>query len=134
MKKLRKPFVVCILCSLFILPATAKQRRPASVQITGIYSNMRYVEEAGDVVGIEIFIVDGGHGYYATVQIAEGAPEPPIVVKVEVKGSMIEFIFSDDSGIDYGKFVGKISAKGLTGKFQTSMKSEFLSRKRSYWQ
>lgn len=29
--------------------------------------------------------------YYATVQIAEGAPEPPVVVKVEVKGSSIEF-------------------------------------------
>lgn len=95
---------------------------------------MHYVEEAGDVVGMEVFIIDGGDGYYATVQIAEGAPAAPVLVKVEVKGSMIEFILPTSSTMNLGKFTGEISARGMVGKFQSAEKSEFLSRRRSYWQ
>ena len=107
---------------------------PVKSQITGMFSSMHYVEEAGDVIGMEIFIIDGGDGYYATVQIAQGAPDPPVLVKIAVKGPVIEFILPNSSTMNLGKFSGKISARGMVGKFQNAEKSEFLSRRKSYWQ
>ena len=134
MKKTLWIFLACVLVSIFISSINASQRKRATPQITGIYSNMRYVERAGDVVGMEIFIVGGVDSYYATVQIAEGAPEPPVVVKVEVKGSIIEFTLPNNSGANPGRFTGRISAGGITGKFQNAEKAEVLSRRKSYWQ
>ncbi len=111
MKKMLRIFLACVLASIFISSINASQRKRATLQITGIYSNMRYVERAGDVVGMEIFIVGGVDSYYATVQIAEGAPNPPVVVKVEVRGSSIEFILPDSPGMNLGKFTGRVSAR-----------------------
>jgi hypothetical protein len=134
MRKTVRIFLACVLASIFISSIDASQRKRAIPQITGIYSNMRYVERAGDVVGMEIFIVGGVDCYYATVQIAEGAPEPPVVVKVEVKGSSIEFRLPNNSGVNLGRFTGRISARGITGTFQNAEKAEVLSRRKSYWQ
>jgi hypothetical protein len=134
MKKTLWIFLVCALTPVFISYINASQRKGATPQITGIYSNMRYVERAGDVVGMEIFIVGGVASYYATVQIAEGTPEPPVVVKVEVKSSTIEFTLPTDSGVNRGRFTGRISATGITGKFQHAQKTEALNRRKSYWQ
>jgi hypothetical protein len=134
MKKMLRVVLACIVCPLLISPAVASQRKTAKLQITGMYSSMRYVQEAGDVVGMEVFIVAGGDGYYATIQLAEGVPDPPVVVKLEVKGSGIEFTLPDNSGANLGKFTGRVSATGIRGKFQHAVKAEFLNRKKSYWQ
>jgi len=62
-------------------------------------------------------------------------PGPPVVVKVEVKGSSIEFTLpASASELDPGKFRGVISASGIRGKFESAEKTEFLNRRRSYWQ
>jgi hypothetical protein len=134
MKKALRIFLTCVVASIFISSINASQRIRPTPQITGIYSNMRYVERAGDVVGMEIFIVGGVDSYYATVQIAEGAPEPPVVVKLEVKGSSIAFTLPDNSGVKLDLFTGRISAGGISGRFQNSQKAEVLSRRKSYWQ
>ena len=134
MKNMLRIFLACVLAPISISSVDASQGKRAIPQITGIYSNMRYVERAGDVIGMEIFIVGGVDSYYATVQIAEGAPEPPVVVKVEVKGSRIEFTLPNNSGVNLGRFTGRISAAGITGKFQHAQKAQALNRRKSYWQ
>jgi hypothetical protein len=134
MRKIIQAVLFCTILSPLVLPTLANQRKPARIQIPGMYSNMYYVKEAGDVVGMEIFIVSGGDGYYATVQIAEGAPNPPVVVKVQVQGSNIEFTLPNSSGVSLGKYKGNISARGLRGKFEGEEKSSFLKRRNSYWQ
>jgi hypothetical protein len=40
------------------------------VQITGVYSDLRYNAQGGDLLGMEVFIVAGPGGYFATVQCA----------------------------------------------------------------
>src|SRR5215813_5505201 len=124
-------------CNESIL-AQVQHRRAAqaSVKITGVYSNLTYIEEAGDVVGVEIFILSGGSGYFATLQIAEGAPDDPVLVPVKVNGTNIEITFPSDSAIgrDRGNYHGKITALGLSGKFEKETKRIFLKRKKSYWQ
>jgi hypothetical protein len=134
MEKTLRIFLACVVASISISSLDASQRKRATPQITGIYSNLRYVRRAGDVVGMEIFIVGSVDSYYANVQIAEGAPEPPVVVKVDIKGSSIEFTLPDTSGVNRGRFTGRISAGGITGKFQNAEKAEVLSRGKSYWQ
>ena len=47
---------------------------------------MRYIRETGDVVGTEIWIVYARGQYWGTVQEAEGAPNAPVVVPVEISG------------------------------------------------
>jgi len=56
-------------------------------RVTGFFSNMEYIKEAGDVVGLEVWIVYARGSYWATVQVAEGEPDPPEVVPVQVSGS-----------------------------------------------
>ena len=121
---------------LILAQSRHRQMTKQRIQITGVYSNLTYIEEAGDVVGVEIYILSGGSGYFATVQIAEGAPDDPVLVPVKVNGTSIEITFPSDSAIgrDRGNYHGKITALGLSGKFEKETKRIFLKRKKSYWQ
>ncbi|PYS47432.1 MAG: hypothetical protein DMF68_15970 [Acidobacteria bacterium] len=134
MKKLIQAILSFVICSFLIFPVLANQRTSRKVQVTGIYSSLRYVEDAGDVVGMEIFISNSRDGYHATVQIAEGVMFAPILIEVQVKGTNIEFTLPESAGQRARKFLGQLTANGITGKFQDDVKSTFLKRKNSYWQ
>ncbi len=122
------------------VPAVQKKKavaKSARVQITGIFSSLKYGAESGDVGGMEIFIMlVGTSEYRATVQIAEGVPGEPSLVPVTVKGNTIEFSFPEGSDLakGLGPFRGTITAAGLSGKFQLQDEKVFLKRKPSYWQ
>src|SRR6266849_10924659 len=77
-------------CILFFL-ATYGSRAQQQPRVIGFFSDMRYIADAGDVLGTEVWIVYGGQRYYATVQVAEGAPSAPVVVPVEVSGWKVRF-------------------------------------------
>jgi hypothetical protein len=60
----------------------------AGAPVAGVYSDLKYIREAGDLVGREIFIVFGGDfGYFAVIQCAEGWPGRPVLVAAKVEGS-----------------------------------------------
>ena len=65
-------------------------------RVTGLFSDMRRIADAGDLVGMEVFIVystDGIRGrHWAFVQIAEGVPAQPFLVEVSVVGDQIQFV------------------------------------------
>src|SRR5258708_23093640 len=61
------------------------------VKITGTFSNMHFIKEAGDVLGYEIKIVYAGGSYQSTLQFAEGAPSELLVFKKHKKGKKINF-------------------------------------------
>jgi hypothetical protein len=92
---------------------------------------MHYIAEAGDVLGAEVWIVYSRDHYWATVQWAEGAPERPVVVPVQVSGRRVRFSvkFSRDFALN---FDGVVSEAGLTGHLGADR--VFLKRKASYWQ
>lgn len=104
--------------------------------VTGIYSDMGHVRETGDVIGTEIFILyaaDGPEGrYWAVVQFAEGVPEPPQLVPVEVRGSSVELTASF-AGYDM-RFRGRIGADALEGEFDGPIGRIRLPRRDSFWQ
>jgi hypothetical protein len=109
-------------------------------RVTGFFSNMRYIPESGDVVGTEVWIVYGGKSVYATVQVAEGAPTPPVVVPVEVSGSRVRFTVKqplvDQAGKPAPDFVthfdATVTKAGLSGTVNSQRLN--LKRRNSYWQ
>lgn len=107
-----------------------------TAKVTGIYSDMHYISEAGDVLGTEIFILFGDSGYYAVLQCAEGWPSKPVVIAATVRGNEVEFSAHDelDSHCPKAKFKGTVSSRGLNGKFEGTDYPGLLRRKRSYWQ
>lgn len=113
-------------------PAGAAEKRD---RVTGLFSDMHWVEEAGDVVGTEVLISYSsgmkGH-YWAYVQVAEGSPSPPVLVEATVSGDRVEFTLPGSKGL--GHFVGKVTAKALVGKFDSSEAVVTLPRRKSYWQ
>ncbi len=117
---------MCLVASLSIAASPAKPR------VTGLFSNMHWVEEAGDVYGYEVLIVSTGDAYFATFQEAQGRPDRPVVVSVCVSGTSIEFEIPDSDGPR--KFRGTVSAKALVGGFQGSAEKLVLQRGKSYWQ
>src|SRR5262249_5426273 len=104
---------------------TADSSTESNAEISGIYTDMYYVDEAGDLLGMEVFIVGARGGYYATVQIAEGSPDPPLVVPVSDTNNQIEFTLPE-----YGHYKGVISAKGLRGKFDKEEEPYRLKQKK----
>jgi len=114
--------LVAGLFTLAALPAPAQQ-----VRVTGLFSDMHYIPQAGDVLGTEVFIVVSPGGYSAVVQLAEGQPQMPVVVPVNVNGLDVSFSLPNNL-----KFAGRVSNSALVGTLGFDKVS--LRRGKSYWQ
>lgn len=135
---MKRPFSLLPLLFLWYPPLNADppsaRSQPSATRTTGIYSNLRYIAEAGDLVGFEIFIIPGDVQHWALLQVAEGAPSKPELVPVVVNADNVEFPFPQ-----FGKdaaFKGKVTASGLEGTISktTPPVRLRLARGRSYWQ
>lgn len=107
------------------------------MKVTGMYSDLHYIAEAGDILGMEVFIVFGGEqGYFAVLQCAEGSPSKPVMVAATVRGMEVELAPHDDpdSHCPKAKFNGIVTSDGLRGKFEGTEYPGWLKRKQSYWQ
>lgn len=107
-------------------------------KITGVYSNMRFNPDSGDVSGIELFLVNTRKGLHVVFQDAEGVPSVPVVTTLQAVGNNIEFTLPDRVGYS-GKFVGRFTLDGIEGRFINGAVSNdgpsFKLRKScSYWQ
>lgn len=100
--------------------------------IEGCYSNLRYSEESGDLIGVEANIIYSNHGFFMLFQESDGYPNVLHLVKLKVEGEKIEFtIPSRDE--DNNIFTGIISDDILEGKFIHSDSGFNLKKKSSYW-
>lgn len=122
---------------LLSTPTFATQTKP---HITGIYSDLYYNEEGGDLLGTEIFIVYSGSEYVAFFQCWEGGSAGPTVSTVEVNGDAISFKVPAPS-FGEGTYKGHITKKGFDGTWTRLLTngtivqgSVHLKRKLSYWQ
>ena len=105
-----------------------------SVAPTGLFSDLRYIEEAGDLIGMEVYLVQGRSGYSAIVQCAGGEPADPVVVEAEVDGATVSFELPKGQPECGTMFRGVVSAKGLRGRFVGESKDRWLPRKKGYWE
>ncbi len=92
------------------------------------------------MVGTEVWIVYARGAYWATVQMAEGSPGPPVVVPVDVSGSKVKFTVREPLIDQDGKpapdaviqFEGTVTRSGLSGAVNSQAFN--LKRRNSYWQ
>jgi hypothetical protein len=124
-----------IFCAAF--PAFAASERP---HITGIYSNLYYNRQGGDLLGTELFIVSAPAGYVLFFQNWEGGGSDPVAVPVKVLGDRISFTIPEPS-LGAGDYEGRINRAGFEGSWHHrladgSHRSDAirLKRKSSYWQ
>jgi hypothetical protein len=120
---MRTIVLLIALLAVAVTPTTAQQK----VRVTGMFSDMHYIADAGDVLGTEVFIAFTSKGYWAVVQMAEGVPDIPVVVPVTIKGTDVSFILSDKL-----TFAGTVTPTALVGTLGYEKVS--LRRGKSYWQ
>ena len=126
-------FWLAVLAFLLTTPAWSSDAAAPNPKLTGMFSDMRFNAEGGDVLGQEIFIVYSKHGYFAVLQSSEGEPGRPVVVPATLTGSSVTFRVPADVDLR-GEFRGVISQDGLIGTFSGNGQSVNLKRKSSYWQ
>lgn len=112
---------------MFLFALAVAQAPAQQVRVTGMFSDMRYIPQAGDVLGTEVFIVVSPGGYSAVVQIAEGEPGLPVVVPITVNGLDVSFTVTPKL-----RFAGRVSSGALVGTLGDEKVS--LRRGKSYWQ
>ncbi len=102
--------------------------------VFGTFSDLRYLDEPGDVLGSEITIIPQYHSSYAIFQCAEGAPTDPVFVPVQIKGNRVTFQIEKDHPCS-GTYTGVISIRGMTLSVRdsASVGNGFLPRRKSYW-
>ena len=94
-----------LLCSTY-----ATIRGQGKTRITGTYTSMQYIPEAGDVIGEELHIVWTSTGYQGAYQDSEGAPGPLVIVNIHVTGSKISFDIPPGTGfVPPARFEGTIN-------------------------
>ena len=140
--------LVHIVATCAIVAARALPAQRATQSLAGIYSDMHYIEAAGDVVGTEIIISATSTGYEVTYQTAEGAPGPVYRVRATASGDSISFQLPPDTlrvmegskqvGTQlqpHPRFRARIRGGYLRGRFDGAQNDEILPRRaRSYWQ
>ena len=124
--------------ALAIAAPTSSDEPLRPTAVTGVFSNLRYNENGGDVLGLEVLLIYTKAGYMAVIQVAEGVPEVPVVVPVEVDGSQIAFSFP--AGGARLQFRGNVGSTTLEGRFDNGAFAAspqglvVLRRGKSYWQ
>lgn len=123
-------FWALVVLSLAGAPAFGQTSRP---KVTGVYSNLRYNQEGGDLLGMELLVVPSGAGYKAFVQIAEGGAPYTAIVPVAVENSRISFTLPREGAYGGMSFDGELEGASLVIKSAAGA-NETLRRGKSYWQ
>jgi hypothetical protein len=126
-------FLLCATVFTASFTSESEAQEPSRPKVTGIYSDMRYSQESGDVIGQEVFIIFSKSGYFAILQLSEGEPSPPLVVPAKVAGSSVTFTVPTEMDAR-GTFKGNVSGNHLVGSFSGSGQKIDLERRNSYWQ
>jgi hypothetical protein len=126
--------IIALLCTLLLAFSVhgAQEQR-----ITGIYSNLYYNVEGGDLLGMELLILPSGSvpepAFSAFVQIAGGGAPFSAIVPLNVSGKKIEFTLPTGGIYDRQHFEGTLSNTELTVRWSQGT-VEHLKRGKSYWQ
>jgi hypothetical protein len=107
------------------------------VRFTGFFSDLQYDPTSGDLFGTEIFISFAltrpeGARYFAYVQPAQGVPDAPQLVDVDIDGDQLSFQLTGRFE-RLGRFVASVTPDSLIGKFERGAELR-LPRRQSFWQ
>jgi hypothetical protein len=122
---------------LLALPVLAAEAPAPVLKVSGIYSDLAYNVEGGDLLGMELLIVPAGSEakdhWNVFVQIAEGGAPYCVVVPLTINGAKIEFTIPPGGSYGGTRFAGTISATEIRLSIPQGPE-ERLRRGKSYWQ
>lgn len=121
--------------------ASATDASPtAVVRVPGIYSDLAYNSESGDLLGTEIFIVvapdDRKTRYVVFIQSWGEGGFDPVAVPAKVDGDSVSFIVAPPSVLA-GEYKGQVTKSGFDGSYHLDngyTSAIHLKRKKSYWE
>jgi hypothetical protein len=127
-----------VLATLLILgvatAALAAAPRLTAVRIAGTYSDLRYNDESGDLLGMEVKIVPvAGGRWQAAILVSEGEPAPLVVIDVQANGRTISFQVPGEGGWSFRGTIAAKSLKGVITYGNGTTKSVTLPRGCGYW-
>ncbi len=105
---------LALCCALALLVASSAQaQKTKAFHTSGVFSDIT-AGEGGDYGGMEVYLTDSDGQFYATVTVAEGVLQAPVLVKarVDVETRKVEFSLPTADGPR--KFTGVVTAEGLT--------------------
>jgi hypothetical protein len=122
--------------TLLLVSYFAVAGNATKTKMTGIFSNLAYSAQGGDMVGVEVFITSDRNAFYAIVQCGAGRLGAPILVSAIVDAPQISFTLpkENEANCPEGEVRGTITAYGLRVKIEDRGWSEYLPRRKSYWQ
>ena len=104
---------------------------------SGIYSNLSYSEEGGDLVGMELLIFPAeelaASDYVVFIQIAEGGAPYTALVPLEIRGNEISLVLPSNGSYSKVQLVGNFRGDDLEIRWPHGA-LEHLKRGHSYWE
>ncbi len=122
--------MLAILVSTAFYPVSSQA---GGIMETGTFSSMYYHEEAGDLLGWELRIVQGKDGFEGTWQVAYGQPDSLVLIKPKIEDRTITFSYSYD-GKEFYHFKGKYTDYGIEQEPMDDWGWGKLKRRPSYWE
>jgi hypothetical protein len=118
-----------VLCTMATNAGSAAQ-----TSMSGIYSDLHYNSEGGDLLGMELLILPGeGAGWTVVAQIAEGGAPCVSVASLRVTGRNVEFVLPKGGQCGEVHFRGKLIGQDIQLSHDSGS-IEYLKRGKSYWQ
>ena len=130
--------LICLLvCFAFSMAHAAET---TNINPTGIYSDIYFNKEGGDLLGTEIFLLHSGDGYYVLFQSAQGGLSIPVLVSASLIKNKLSFELPKNRNGYGGLFSGiiyhnRIEGRLSNGQLSPSGQEIFILKKgKSYWQ
>lgn len=85
---------------------------PSAGSIGGLYTNVKYVEDAGDLVGAELLLIPYCNGFIGAFTPYEGVPgNIYALIKPQVSGNNLQFAIKTNKGMEH--FSGTIKSSQI---------------------
>jgi hypothetical protein len=110
----------------------ANSQSHISPDIYGTFSSYTYIEESGDIVGIELVVLPGFKHPEVVFQCAEGAPGETVLSAANVADDKLTFDIPQDN-MCRGHYIATLTKSGLRLTGDHLDKPELLPRRKSYW-
>lgn len=118
--------------SLWAVLAPCLHLSAQNLILRGIYSNLAFSPESGDLNGFEITVLPQANGTQIVFQCSQGAPSSPVLVAVQENGRTISFAVNQEDSACNGSYTGEITSGGLLLRGPEAQKA-LLSSRVSYW-
>lgn len=126
---------VVFLLTLLTMVASAADSQVA-VKVAGIYSTLRYIEETGDLIGLEVMVIPQGDkdAWNAVIQVAEGGAPLVVIVPLEPVGDHFEFAMPKDGFLSHIRCAVHFLATEAQLSGPACFDERLLRCTKSYWE